>query len=340
MPTSTRFCRAIKFIFSKETPELTVGETRKINEQINNLRNFSYEGKIICFRLILTMVDGKVCQTLTNTKSTQSCYICHAKPKEMNDLKNVNNKLANIENYSFGLSTLHSWIRFFECCLHVSYRMEIKSWQAKGENKTKVEVRKKIIIDGLRKELGILVDQPKSGYGSTNIGNTARVFFKNFKKSAKITGIDEDIIHRFYIILQTISCGYEIDTKKFKEYAMETATKFVFLYPWYYMPTSVHKVLIHGAEIISHAILPIGQLGEEAQEAKNKDFKFIREHRTRKDSPEHTNIDLFNYFLLSSDPIISSTSLNNKCNKNKLKLDTEAINLLKTPSIFTNDDLE
>lgn len=218
--------------------------------------------------------------------------------------------------------------------------MEIKSWQAKGENKTKMELRKKQIIDGLRKELGILVDQPKPGYGSTNTGNTARVFFQHAKQSAKITGIDEDIIQRFYTILQTISCGYEVEPKKCKAYAMETAKKFVNLYPWFYMPTSVHKVLIHGAEIISHAILPIGQLGEEAQEAKNKDFKFIREHRTRKDSPEHTNIDLFNYFLLSSDPIISSKSLNNKFNKNKLKIHAEAINLLKTPSMFTSDDLE
>lgn len=108
VPSSTRFCRAIKFIFSKETPEITVDETRKINEQINDLRDFSYEDKMICFRLILTMVDGKVCHTLTDTKSTQSCYICHAKPKEMNDLKNITTKLANIENYSFGLSTLHS----------------------------------------------------------------------------------------------------------------------------------------------------------------------------------------------------------------------------------------
>ena len=131
------------------------------------------------------MIDGKFCHTLTDTKSTQSCYnICHAKPKEMNDLKNINNKLANIENYSFGLSTLHSWIRFFECCLHVSYRMEIKSWQAKGENKTKMELRKKQIIDGLRKELGIMVDQPKPGYGSTNTGNTARVFL-NMQNSHK-----------------------------------------------------------------------------------------------------------------------------------------------------------
>lgn len=78
------------------------------------------------------------------------------------------------------------------------------------------------------------------------------------------------------------------------------------------MPTSVHKVLVHGGEIIKSAILPIGQLGEEAQEAKNKDFKFILEHRSRKDSHEHTNEDLLNFLILSSDPILSENSLRSK----------------------------
>lgn len=98
------------------------------------------------------------------------------------------------------------------------------------------------------------------------------------------------------------------------------------------MTTSVDKVLIHEAEMIKHAILPIGQLGEEAQEAKNKDFKFIREHRSRKDTAEHTNIDLFNYFLLCSDPIISELRLQKKCSK-KLRLDPEALQILKAPKI-------
>lgn len=86
-----------------------------------------------------------------------------------------------------------------------------------------------------------------------------------------------------------ISCGYEVDSKKFKVNAMA----------WFYTPTSDHKSLIHGAEIIKHVILSIGQLGEVAQEAKKKDFKlFIREHRSSKDAAEKTNMDLFKYFLL------------------------------------------
>lgn len=43
------------------------------------------------------------------------------------------------------------------------------------------------------------------------------------------------------------------------------------------MPISVHKLLIHGPEIIASVLLPIGQLSEDAQKARNKDIKSSRE---------------------------------------------------------------
>jgi hypothetical protein len=61
----------------------------------------------------------------------------------------------------------------------------------------------------------------------------------------------------------------------FDNYAKETTKLFVSLYAWYYMPASAHKVLIHGSSILSAALLPFGQLSEEAQEARNKDIKKI-----------------------------------------------------------------
>lgn len=56
----------------------------------------------------LTMVDGKVCQTLTDTPSSASCYICGAKPNEMNTLERVKQKRENTSQFEFGLSTLHA----------------------------------------------------------------------------------------------------------------------------------------------------------------------------------------------------------------------------------------
>lgn len=41
------------------------------------------------------------------------------------------------------------------------------------------------------------------------------------------------------------------------------------------MHMSIHKILIHGPQIIDQALLPVGQLIEEAQEAKKQRFQAI-----------------------------------------------------------------
>lgn len=157
--------------------------------------------------------------------------------------------------------------------------------------------RKENIQKQFKIQLGILVDRPKPGYRSSNDGNTARRFFKNAKISASITGVDETIINRFHSILQTILSEYDINVTEFEKYALETAKLFVLAYSWYYMPTTVHKLLIHGPQIIQSALLPIGQLSEEAQEARNKDFKKYREGFSRKCAREKTLEDVLHWLL-------------------------------------------
>lgn len=68
---------------------------------------------------------------------------------------------------------------------------------------------------------------------------------------------------------------------------------------------SVHKILIHGAAFIEQAVLPIGQLSEEAQEANHKLFRKYRECHSRKHSRKSNNEDVLNYLLLASDPVVS-----------------------------------
>jgi hypothetical protein len=70
--------------------------------------------------------------------------------------------------------------------------------------------------------------------------------------------------------------------------------------------------------MINFALLPIGQLSEEAQEARNKDLKQFREHHSTKTSRISTHEDLLNQFLISSDPLISS--LRKLSQKNSFKL--------------------
>lgn len=130
--------------------------------------------------------------------------------------------------------------------------------------------------------------------------------YEDTKFAAETTNVDERIINRFRVILIAMSSGEKIDVQKFRVYATDTAQLYETLYWWYNMPASVHKVLIHGADIINFFHLPIGFYSEEAQEARNKDFRNIREHQTRKSSRENTNEDILHWLLITSDPLISS----------------------------------
>jgi hypothetical protein len=59
-------------------------------------------------------------------------------------------------------------------------------------------------------------------------------------------------------------------------------------------------MLIHGAIVIENALLPMGQLSEEAAEARNKYFRLYRQNFSRKFSSVSWNLDVLNRLLLSS----------------------------------------
>lgn len=194
--------------------------------------------------------------------------------------------------------------------------------------------------------MGLIVDKPKPGFGNSNDGNTARRFFRSPELSAEITGLDVTLIKKFGIILRTLSSGFNINIEKFSSFAQDTRSLYLSLYSWYYMPATVHKILVHGAEVIQSSLLPIGQLSEEAQEARNKDCRRFRQNNTRKQSRIATNTDLLNMLLITSDPVINS--LREIPRKNTGSLPPEVLDLLLEPAcnvkrverlnVFSNDD--
>lgn len=333
-PASTMYCRPIKFIFAKETNDFTFAETNRLLEEVNSLLptliNIGDSQISVKHELLQTMIDGKVCNALTETRSSQKCFICGATPKTMND--DPVNFYSNEEHFGFGLSTLHAWIRCFECFLHISYKLNIKKWQARSdEDKADIKIRSDEIKLKFKKEMGLIVDKPKPGFGSSNDGNTARRFFNNAEMSAQITGLDVTIIKEFDVILRTLSSGFEINLVEFKKFCLETRKHYLSLYSWYYMPATVHKILIHSTEVIKAALLPIGQLSEEAQEARNKDCRRFREYNTRKCSRVATNRDLLSMLIITSDPLINS--LRETPKKNPEKICKDVLKLIISPRI-------
>ena len=168
-PSSTAYCRPVRFSFQKETKNVVEEEKKTIDSEIENcdVINITFAGKelaVKCF-IELTMVDGKI-QTIlsTMTNSTQCCPVCGLSPKNMNNLEKVMNLDTNNLEFKYGLSSLHAWINFFELILHVGYKKETGKWQARAvADKLAVEQVKCRIQTDFMNQLGLVVDFPKSG---------------------------------------------------------------------------------------------------------------------------------------------------------------------------------
>lgn len=104
--------------------------------------------------MFCTLIYGKVMNVLTGGAGCVNCPICHAKPNQMNDRTNFGTSVFDSKPgaLEFGMSPLHMWIRFFECLLHISYRVELKVWKVFGnEAKIKLKDRKLIVQERFRK---------------------------------------------------------------------------------------------------------------------------------------------------------------------------------------------
>lgn len=145
-PSSTKYCRPVKFEFVKKNDEIIRREYQRTSTEIEASIPTHYEQHVsVEHELLLTMVDGKVCSSFTETSSSMKCFICGVTPKDMNNFDLISTKNVKIEHYKFGLSSLHEWIRCMEFLLHVSYNFEIKKWSIRDSQEKLVEknVRRK-----------------------------------------------------------------------------------------------------------------------------------------------------------------------------------------------------
>lgn len=147
-----------------------------------------------------------------------------------------------------------------------------------------------------------------------------------------------DILKKTRVVLKTYACGYAIDTEVFGHFCLELARALVdpSKYKFWFMPSAVHKALIHGAAIIQALPVPIGMVSgtcnfythkkrnltiqimfwislpikiifsEEPIESSHKIVRYVRLHHTRKISRLATMTDLFRGVLIQTDPVIAS----------------------------------
>jgi len=114
-------------------------------------------------------------------------------------------------------------------------------------------------------------------------------------------------------------------------------------YSWLPTTATVHKILVHSANIIQNTLLPVGYFGEEGAESRNKIYNSDRLHHARKCCRLSNFTYVFQRTTDTSDPIISSVSLNRRLQK-KLNHRSEVIHLLscelKSTGDLEDDDVE
>lgn len=145
----------------------------------------------------MTKLDGKTFSALAEA-STKTSGICRALQKNMNNIRLVKTYPIDADLLKYRLSTLPAWIRFFECILHIAYRL------------------------------------PMAGSGNTNDGNSVRRFFSQPSLVNGITGVCEELIYRISVILRMMASGHQVNTNLFNSYANGKAEIFVEKYPWFY----------------------------------------------------------------------------------------------------------
>lgn len=88
--SSPRFCRPIRLQYTHETTDLTNEEVNRVEQEIINISptivDLGTKTISVSHALYFTMTDGKICNAVTGTSSTQRCYICKLTSSKFNSI--------------------------------------------------------------------------------------------------------------------------------------------------------------------------------------------------------------------------------------------------------------
>ena len=175
-------------------------------------------------------------------------------PKNASKIHPKNVKPVEMEKLNNGMAILHCWIRAFEFILHLSYRLEFKSWRvSRDKDKISYREKKKNIQDLYHSTKGLLIDRPKQdGSGNTNDGNTARRFFDDIAFASEVTGVDFNLIKKLSILVRALNSGKKINTLVCEKISSDFYDIYSLKYSWFYLPPTIHKIICHGIQLINN----------------------------------------------------------------------------------------
>lgn len=346
---STHSCRPIQLEFEKESEEYVKKTKKHIDEQIEDLpthllKMHNGQDLAISYRFYFTMIDGKVLNVTTGTRSAQRCPICGATPTQMKDIEMIGKFKPKENVLEYGIQPMHSTMNTIKNLYKISYREGINKHQIRAEaDKTKFKATKKKVQERMRDAFHVRIDEPRAGgAGTSDTAAVARKLLKEPEKLAETLHLDKEVVKRISVVMNAICCGEKLDPKKFGDYCQETYKKYLSVYSWYPPCASLHKVLEHSKDVIITLPMALGKMAEEGGESQNKLLVIDREHHSRKTSRIDTLTDMIHGRLIHSDPVISQKYLKSQPRKVKRieDLSPEVQQLLLMPNGGENNDEE
>ena len=95
-------------------------------------------------------------------------------------------------------------------------------------------------------------------------GNTARVFFEKYEQVAKLLEVPEFLVHDLGVMWEAVVASVPIDPEKFGNFCELFVAKFSFdpTINWYEFSPTLHKVIVHGRQVMEFFDIPLGWLSE------------------------------------------------------------------------------
>ena len=368
-PNSTFYARPLTLVRAAESRTIIEHEFESLFTYINDNEQFSIEiaGKQVPLTIknTVSMVDGKMVGILQGDTGSQKCHYCTVSHEEMNsvvtiiqgfvinkDFKSCMDAWNKIENGEIewgnleragqcekplvavnNFCILHWKLRSFDYALNLLYRLMsgIYIWGKAGQSDRLIAQAKSEAQDHIRKQLGLLIDVPTSGGGTTNNGSVATRFFsqKNRDIICELIKKEEDR-DNFKLFLTKMNVMISVclgnrpgvNTDKLQQLGIDIMSHIRTAFvnhknqPWVPINPSVHAMCAHSWELFHMSKEPISVYSEQAQEHWNKHvnrFKSGCGSRARQHSVKLNLKDIMSRMLQMTHPVVVAKRRVLKC---------------------------
>ena len=306
--------RPLRLSYEPENRESVCKEYQRVEQDFKDHEPYQpIPGVTFTVNSIPTLFDGKCLKFITHESADQNCAICGAKPTQMSTIgTHFTVKEEPPDVLKHGVAPLHFRLRATDFLLHLGSYSEIQKPQANLEaDKISRELREDEIKTDIWERYHVRVFGKGPHGGGVLTGNTARKLFEDPEFLSTTLKVPLEIVLKLKSMCDAVNSSKKIDSAKFEELGTEFNDLFFqhFVHPgktrsWYFMPSSIHKITVHGKQLLDNLPMAPGLSSEEGSEANNKFFREIRRSLTRKLSSLTVIQDLNERLLCISDPLI------------------------------------